>query len=376
MHGRWRRPLRPHGKALPEDTRRHNRALVLQALFSTGAASRADLARATGLTRVTVSDLVASLLEDGLVAEAGPRADQGLGKPAILVELVPDSFLVGALDLSDAGLVRAALYDLAGTCVHETSAGRGGRRGPEVLSLVRHVAGELVASTEERLLGLGIGTPGVVDETGIVLEAPNLGWEKVPLADELTGALRLPVHVANDANAATLGELTFGSATGSDLLGVRIAQGVGAGLVLDGRLVLGRRSAAGEIGHVVVEDGGADCACGRAGCLETVLAVDRLSAAVRAAGPAGGAGVLAAAGARLGSALAPVVGTLDLPEVVLFGPPDLITADLLDAVRSTVRRRTMPVVGDDLVVRAAQDPDHAVLLGAAVLVISQELGIA
>ena len=109
-----------------------------------------------------------------------------------------------------------------------------------------------------------------------MLNAPNLGWAGVDLTGILRRELDLPVYVANDANTAVLGEHTFGGTAAADLMLLRIGTGVGAGLVVGGALVEGHTSAAGEIGHVVVDPGGARCACGRAGCLETVLAVPHL----------------------------------------------------------------------------------------------------
>ena len=125
-------------------------------------------------------------------------------------------------------------------------------------------------------------------------------------------------------------------------------------------------SAAGEIGHVVVDPGGARCACGRAGCLETVLAVPHLRHGYRS---------LAAVGTTLGEVLAPVVAMLNLREIVLVGPLDLLDGELCEAVDATVRERVMAASSAELVVRTSPLGDDVVLLGAAVLVLSGELGV-
>src|SRR5690606_7305088 len=137
----------------------------------------------------------------------------------------------------------------------------------------------------------------------------------------LVAATGLPVLVANDANAAVLAEHTFGSAL-SDTMLIKLGHGVGAGLLLGGTPLFGNRFAAGELGHVVVgTDGGAPCACGKVGCLETWLAIPRLEAALAAASTQRRRDeILTEAGDRLGIALAPVVGALDLAELVLSGP--------------------------------------------------------
>ena len=367
--------LRPTSKVLPEHARAHNRSLVLQSLFHSGPSSRADLARETGLTRVTVSDLVADLLAEQLVEELGLRPEARVGKPATLVGLRADAAQILAIDLSDESSAIGAVVDLAGGVVHRRSAPMRRRTGEAAYDLVLDLARELVALADRRVLGVGVGSPGVVDTEGVVLQAPNLGWEKLPLALRLSDDLGLPVHVANDANAAALAEHTYGGADGNGLMVVRVGKGLGAGLLLDGALHRGHHFAAGEIGHVVVDQRGASCACGRRGCLETFLAAPALRSRIDGLGGTEADAALAAVGRRFGSALAPVVSALDLREVVLSGPADLLGGALREAALSELRKRTMPVVGDDLDLRMATLGGDVVLVGAAVLVLSGQLGV-
>ena len=232
-------------KAVPGDARRHNRSLVLRTLFQSGPLSRADLARATHLTRVTTSDLAAELLAEGLVEELGTRTDQGVGKPAILIGVVRDSRLTVTLDLSEESLFKAALVDLSGKIRDRREATRDGLTGDDAVELATKLAADVAANADGRLLGLGVGSPGVVAPDGVVLEAPNLGWFDLDLARRLGDAIDVPTHVANDANAAALAELSFGQSKVTSFVLVRVDQGVGAGLVLDGALFRGTRSAAG-----------------------------------------------------------------------------------------------------------------------------------
>jgi len=369
-----RRALRPTGRLLPEDTRRHHRALLLQLLFRDGPASRADLARSSGLTRVTVSDVVGGLVEEGLLTEErrGPAGAQGrVGKPPVLVRLAEGARQIVAVDLSADGELSGGLLDLAGAVQERRHRPLEGRRGQDAVALVHDLVRELVDAATRPVLGIGVGTPGVVDATGVVVDAPNLGWHGTALAEGLHRAFELPVFVANDANTAVLGEHTFGDAGDGGLMLVRVGTGVGAGLVLEGALLHGHRSAAGELGHVVVDPDGAECACGRRGCLETVLAAPRLRERRCADGEAG----LAEVGTRVGVALAPVVGTLNLHELVLSGPLELLDGPLLGAVDRTIRERTMPVSGEELVVRTSALGEDVVLVGAAVLVLAGQLGV-
>jgi len=368
-----RRALRPSGKLLQEDARRHHRALILQCLFAEGPRSRADLARSTGLTRVTVSDLVAELIEESLVGELGAPAESRVGKPPILVGLRDDATHILTLDLSVDDLITGAVLTLSGEVRSRAEQPLAGAKGEAAVALVHTMARRLLGSTPARVLGIGVGSPGVVDDDGTVVDAPNLGWSDVPLAKDLARSLDLPVYVANDANTAVLGEHTYGDAGEGGLMLLRVGTGVGAGLVLEGALLHGHRGAAGEIGHVVVDPAGERCACGRTGCLETVVAVphlrDRLEASTDRAA------TLAGVGEQLGGVLAPVVGTLNLHELVLSGPAELLDGPLLEATDRVVRERTMPVSGEDLVVRTSTLGDDVVLLGAAVLVLTGELGV-
>ena len=372
--GPFARRGEPRRKAVPGDARRHNRALVLRTMFREGPVSRADLARATNLTRVTTSDLAAELLAEGLIEELGLREGTGrVGKPATLLGVVPDARFTIAVDLSDDERFHAALVDLAGKVLDRRVAERDGRTGDAAVETVRSLCADLAAASDRPLLGVGVGSPGVVDPRGVVVEAPNLGWADVALAARLHDDLQLPVHVANDANAAVLGELGLGGHADRSLFMVKVGQGVGAGLVLDGHLVVGDRFAAGEIGHVVVDPDGEDCACGRTGCLETVIAAPRLRRRSRAGDPAA---ERTAAGGRLGEALAPVISALNLREVVLSGPLDVIDETFRAAAVAAIRARTMPAVGDNVDLRFSSLGEDDVLLGAAMLVLDRELGVA
>jgi predicted NBD/HSP70 family sugar kinase len=365
------RPLRPQRKVLQEDARRHHRALILQQLFSRGPASRADLARATALTRVTVSDLVGEMIRDGLLEELGSPVESRVGKPPTLVGFVPDAAHVVCLDLSVEDTMTGAIINLAGTVLTRRAVDTGGDTGADALTLVHRLAADLVAEATRPVLGIGVGTPGVVDADGTVLDAPNLGWQDVHLARSLHEELGLPVFVANDANTAALAEHTFGHAGEGGLMLVRVGKGVGAGLILGGQLLHGHRAAAGEIGHVVIDPAGTTCACGRVGCLETVLGVPRLRARLEHDGP----DALGQVGELLGTVLAPVVGALNLHELVLSGPTDLLDGPLREVATATIRRNTMAVSGDHLVVRTSMLGDDVVLVGAAALVLAGELGV-
>ena len=374
------RALRPTNKVLPEHARSHNRALVLQTLYTAGAQSRADVARETGLTRVTISDLVAELIGEGLVVELGQREDARPGKPATLIDIDRGAFQIIGVDLSEHEVFRGAVMDLDGRIVARAELARDGATGESAAALVDALVARLLGAATIPVLGIGVGSPGVVDPLGVVRSAPNLGWGDLPLQARLATATALPVHVANDANVAVLAE--HGATDLDDLLLVKIGHGVGAGLIVGGRPVIGGGFAAGEIGHVVVgTDGGPRCACGKDGCLEAWLAAPRLTAQLAeldgddAARASARDEILREAGRRLGIVLAPVVGALNLSEVVLSGPAQLLDGVFHEAAVDTLRKRTMAEFNRDLRLRMSEQAEDIVLRGAAVMVLSGQLGV-
>ena len=208
--------LRVPRKAARGDTRATNRRLVLQHLFAGEPLSRADLARATQLTPATISTLVAELEDDGLVVEVGPRrASTQIGKPPTMYEVKPDARTIVALDLSDPSTFRAATVDLSGRVERRFEIEGAGADGARVLARVVELARGAVAGASSPVLGIGVGTPGVVTAAGRVVEASNFDWHDVALGDELAAATGQRVHVSNDAKRRGHRRVHPGRARGS-----------------------------------------------------------------------------------------------------------------------------------------------------------------
>lgn len=366
---------------LPSDGRANNLSLVRRTLHADGAMSRADLSRTLGLTRVTVSDLVSDLMDRGHVVELGQSGAVRPGKPAILVDINRQGLQVIGVDLSSESDVRAAVLDLDGNILERLERPVGTATGQAVVEQVLELVAETAGRASAPLLGIGVGTPGIVTGDGVVLTAPNLGWSEVPVRELLEKHTGLPTLVSNDADAAVHADHTFGGGCDDEIL-VKIGRGVGSGVIVGGRRARGAHSAAGEIGHVTVgTDTGTLCVCGRTGCLETWMSVPSLERALAdaAAGEdpeAATAVVYQEAGERLAIALAPVVGVLDLAEVVLSGPRHLLGGPLLDSVQQTLLARLLHQDPQPVTVRLAEDPQDIVLRGAAVMVLWNQLGVA
>ncbi len=382
------RAARSRGRRIrPEDARSNNRRLVLQALHREDGLSRADLARATGLSQVTISDLVGELMGEGLVAESGAARRSGPGAPSRALALARGSRNVVAVSISSGDTFEGIVADLGGDVLFREVVERRGATGSDAVALLADLVERLAARAEAPLLGVGVSTPGVVDGAGVVRESSHLAWRDVALRDILSERTGLAVSVVNGVNAAGLGELSHGQVD-HDLLLVRIGAGVGAAAIINGSVVHGRNWTAGELGHVVVTEGaGPVCACGRTGCLEAWLSVPKLEARVAAArddAAAGGrsgdetdaaAQVRREAGHCLGIALAPLVATLGLTDVAVSGPAHLLDGTLLDAARDAIAARVLPIVLADLVVRRAEGDGDLRLRGAVALVLSETLGL-
>jgi len=357
----------------PQDGRRSNLSLVLQSLYDEPQLTRADLARSTGLTKVTISDLVSELIDEELVQETGITVGIRPGKRAATLAVRDDTRDIIALDLASAKVMKAGVFTVKGWKRAQVSIDLDGRTGNDAVAAVMDLVEACVAQATRPVLGIGIGSPGTVDAYGTVIAAPNLGWHDLPLQDVVAERFGLPVVVQNDANTAVIGEKAFAEASGN-ILRVQIARGVGAGILLSGSLVMGAEGAAGEIGHVVIEHNGALCSCGKRGCLETWISAPALRERMDAS-PESSQEILAEAGRRLGMALAPIVAALDLQEIILGGPEDLVAGVFLDACQNLITERTHSQFRRDSSMKLSSLDNEAVLLGAVSLVLRTTLGV-
>jgi glucokinase-like ROK family protein len=381
-------------KATRQQTKEHNRNLVLKTIFDCESVSRAEIARKTSLTRTTVSDIVTDLIDEKLVTEVGVGSSIG-GKSPILLSLAEDSRFLISLDLAYNQFC-GAVVNLRGQVKKIINLPVNSSLGDESLARVYEIIDQLMLAQFHPLVGIAVATPGLVNaKAGIVVNAVNLNWTDLPLANLLQTRYQLPVFVLNDSQAAAMGEYTYGEGRGGEnnLVVINVRHGIGAGIVINNQLFQGDGGGAGEIGHVVViPDGGLPCRCGNRGCLETVASaqaiVRRAQDLIRQSGASANMQdaeaitfstveeaflsgdpvarqVVLDAGYYMGIAISSLIGTLNIRKIVLSGDMIRFGKPWLDKIRDTVSRTSLTGLVQDTQVEIGQLESNRIVLGAS-----------
>ncbi|CAD5991793.1 ArsR family transcriptional regulator [Agreia sp. COWG] len=380
---------RPRNPGSQGALRQQNQQRIVESLLTGGPSTQAELARNTGLSTATVSNIVKDMAENGLV-DTSPVTSSG--RRALSVRLLDSGSVAVGVDFGRRH-VRVVITSLG----YEV-------RAEEALTMPLGYAAEegLIVGAEllDRLLdengierssvlGVGIGIPGPIDRrtNTVVVGAILPEWVGVDITD-LERRFEFPVIIDNDANFGALGEVTWGENRGvRNLIFVKIGSGIGSGLILNGAPYGGHLGITGEIGHSPVSDHGLICRCGNRGCLETVAStsimiellgrgssepittadivrrgLERDPATLR---------VLDDAGTAVGRAIANMANMIN-PEVVLIGGPLAALGDIiLDPVKRGLVRNALPIIGETTAIRMSSLGDRAEALGAAALVLQQ-----
>jgi predicted NBD/HSP70 family sugar kinase/biotin operon repressor len=377
-----------------ERLRAANRRAVLGALVGHGPQSRADLARSTSLSRTTISSLVHDLIAAGQAVETTERGRPhkgGSGRPPLLVAATAVHGAVAGIDIGHHH-IRVAIADQNGAVLaEEAQAVDVDDHGSAVLDRVTRMVRSLTGASgiePAQLHGAGLCVPAPIDRRSAQIRSGVMpGWRDLAPADQLAERLGVPVAADNDANLGALAELHHGVAHGvGDFAYLKLASGVGAGLVLGGRLYRGATGIAGEIGHVQITEHGRVCRCGNRGCLETEVSVPRLLEhvqpthtqplgaedllALEADGDAGVRRVLGDAGRTVGRALADLCNSLN-PTMLVIGGPLCSATSLLDGVRAAVDRYAQPNTAAAVRVAPAALGDRAEITGAIAMAIAR-----
>lgn len=368
--------------------------LLLQLLRDGRPRTRAELARAAGLARSTVSGRLDALLDAGLIAVGDEGVFTG-GRPASRFAFNPNARVALAADLG-ATHANLAVTDLAGTSLASRRAALDIADGPErVLTWLVEVGRELLHECERRpaeLAGVGIGLPGPVEHsTGRPTNPPIMpGWDGFDVPGLVSAALNAPVLVDNDVNVMALGEHATAFPDADHLVFVKVATGIGSGIISDGRLHRGAQGAAGDLGHVLAPHGGdIPCRCGNTGCLEAVASAAAVAAALSEegldvsssrdvvalvrSGNMRAAQAVRQAGRDIGEVLAACVSMLNPSVIVMGGSLAEAGEMLLAGVREAVYRRSLPLATEHLRIVSSVTGADAGVVGAATMVIQHAL---
>ena len=385
------------------EVRLANRASVLYTLRREGPISRQDVAVRAGVSAATAANVVGQLLEEGLLSEAGQLPSNG-GRPASITGINPGFGAVVGVDLGETA-VRLELFDLAlqRTGLVEVPVGADDRGAEAIVELIAEETERLVAESglpRERVLGIGVGVPGVVEDSGTALvHAPSIGWRGVPLQSLLETRTGLPVGVSNGAKALGTAEAWFGAAgEDQDVVVCLIGAGVGASLLRHGQLYRGASASAGEWGHTTIVLDGEPCRCGAHGCLEAYVGASAIARRWTAAGGAGGertdghgdeeaveqlaraaeAGeeralaVLRETARYLGAGVSDLVNLINPDRVVVGGWVGLRLGPLLlPLVRDAARARALGPPFEQVTLDLCRLGPDAVALGAATMIVDR-----
>ncbi|MGV2854932.1 ROK family transcriptional regulator [Glutamicibacter sp. AGC84] len=367
---------------------------VLQ-LFMDGAAhSRTDLAALTGMARSTLQERLDVLIQLGLVGTIADGASTG-GRPPQRLALLPDARLVLAVDLG-ASHLRVALTDLAPTPLVQSQAPISFADGPvAILQTAMDLADGLLDSlgrTRDDVIAIGMGVPGPVNfETGRPANPPIMpGWDDFDIPAWFQQQLDALVVVDNDVNLMAIGEKDQLETGSEDFIFVKLATGIGSGIISGGLLQRGAQGTAGDIGHVRIRRGdGIYCHCGNEGCLEAVAAGPKIATALRAQGieahsntdvvalvNSGNIQAIHAvrqAGRDLGEVLAASVSLLNPSLIVGGGRISAAGEHLLAGIREVVYQRGAPLSTQHLQIRTSRSWEVGALRGASMIAISQAL---
>lgn len=364
-----------------------NTSIVLDSVIQHSPLSRALISEKTGLNKATVSSLVQDLIDSHLVLEIGPGESSGGRKPTLLLFNEKAGFAIG-IDLG-VNYIKGLLVDLSGNVIADNYRKLKPKQTEEVLKTLTEAIDELIQKapdSEYGIVGVGIGVPGIVDDQGTILFAPNMKWRHVELKKLLEERFEVPVTIDNEANAGAQGEQKYGA--GRDIpnqIYVSVGIGIGTGIILNSELFKGSSGFSGELGHLSIQFDGKPCSCGNNGCWELYasenalleqaapLGFESLEELLQAAedGHDQVRALFSSIGNYLGVGIANIVNVFN-PSVVIIGNRMSRAAEWMEpAMQATIDQRTLPYHRDRLRILFAELKEQSAVRGAAYYAISE-----
>jgi N-acetylglucosamine repressor len=372
-----------------------NVSLLIELVRRAGSISRAELARQSQLSAPTVSAIVDSLMQRGIVVETTTAPSSG-GRPPVLLSVDPKAGYVVGIKLRGDG-VTTVVCDLDAQIVSSNE---------RYVPLVGDPMAALDAIEEEtrralrdaavpasKVLGVGVGMSGVIDSAaGVCRFSHLLQWHDVELSAPLRRRMGLPVWVENDVNTLAVAEKWAGDAhTASNFVTLSVGRGIGLGIVVDRSLYRGSHGAGGEFGHMIVEPGGPRCECGRFGCLEAMVGEGALRRRISERkgydvsreellmlvemGDSAAIDIVEGAGRKLGLAVANMVTLLNPELLIICGEGTALGSAFIDPIVSSVREQTFADLGRQLEIKIQSWGDEAWAVGAATLVLRESFNL-
>ncbi|WP_168123645.1 ROK family transcriptional regulator [Paenibacillus sp. HB172176] len=358
-----------------------NTSIVLDAVIKNAPLSRARISELTGLNKATVSSLVQDLIDNQLVVEIGPGESSGGRKPLMLLFHEAAGYAIG-IDLG-VNYIRGMLVDLRGGVIaeHRQQVKRKFKELPlELLIASIEMLMDKAPRSRYGVVGIGIGVPGIVDDGGVILFAPNMKLSQVDLKAKLEKRFSLPVTIDNEANAGAQGEQKYGAGRGiANQIYVSVGIGIGTGIILNKELYKGASGFSGELGHLSIQYDGKPCACGNQGCWELYASENALLEQAASLGFESLEELLQAAecgdeqvislfdsiGDYLGAGIANIVNVFN-PEAVIIGNRMSRAAEWLKpAIEEAVGKRTLSFHRDRLRILFAELQEESAVRGAA-----------
>ncbi|HEY9062259.1 MAG TPA: ROK family transcriptional regulator [Pseudobacteroides sp.] len=377
-----------------------NQTAILDMIRVHKAISRAELSKLTGLSPTAIGSIVSELLEMGYISESGIGESKG-GRRPVLIELKPKSFYTIGIDM-DVNYINFVLMDITSWIIEERTLGM-----PKSLvfkNVMKVIRGEIkkilkdYGITTERLLGIGMSVPGMVDSRDLkIIFAPNMGWEDIDVKDQFEDFSDIKVYVENEAMASAISENWIGTCQGiSNFVCVNIKSGIGSGIFIDGKPYRGTSGITGEVGHMVVDSNGSKCRCGNYGCLETIAStthmVDQAKRLVKSGiasklndisdvedlspksiidcareGDEVSRNILLESARYLGLAISSIVNILS-PQKVVLGKDFVHYSDIvLDHMKEIVMCKALKQTSKDVEITESKLGERASVLGSAII---------
>lgn len=364
--------------------KKNNKALVLQLIIEKEPISRADIAQVSGLNKTTVSTLVTELLEEDLIFESGPGVSSGGRRPVILHFNKDAGYAIGV----DIGVnyVLSVLTDLKGNILIEKNQTVTRTSYATIMSVVQGMIQSLIAEMPKSrygIVGIGVGVPGIVNNEGAILLAPNLGWSNIQFKEDLEKLYNVPVIIENEANAGAVGEQQFGAGQDQDnILYISAGIGIGVGIIVNKELYKGKNGFSGEMGHMIIDMNGKRCNCGSRGCWEAYASeqallemadsrVESLDELIQLAknGDKKAKELFETIGNYLGFGINNIINTFN-PEQVIIGNRLALAKEWIEApIRNTVEKHTLSFHQNNLLLNFSKLEKYSTSLGVSAFVV-------